>query len=317
VRRLSWRFGLALLILPQLAAALTAIACLLLLPPVYTARLSVAVQAPPLRLPAYGALLQSRRMADRVIGHFGLQAFWGERTRQDARERLADSVRVGSDKGGLLVLEVDAPLPWLAADMAAFHLQELQVLIDTLRAEAAAERRKRLAAALREAQAAAAEARAALARSGIDEASLRSDARYASAQWAGLSDAVRRSEARLAGLAQAFAPGSAPYRREAALLDALRGQLASLESTRAPALARYATAWREQQRQERLLLRLRLQDDELAQQAGKREETLLLVDRASLPERAGRPYAQAFILAAWAGSIASLLVWRRRIQKRW
>lgn len=147
--RPRWRFGLALLALPLLAAVLAALACLLLMPPVYTARLSVAVQAPPTRLPLYGALLQSRRMADRVIDHFALQALWGERTRTDARERLARAVRVGGDRGGLLVVEVDAPLPWLAADIAAFHLQELQALVDTLRAEAAGERRTRAAASTR------------------------------------------------------------------------------------------------------------------------------------------------------------------------
>lgn len=317
--RPRWRFGLALLALPLLAAVLAALACLLLMPPVYTARLSVAVQAPPTRLPLYGALLQSRRMADRVIDHFALQALWGERTRTDARERLARAVRVGGDRGGLLVVEVDAPLPWLAADIAAFHLQELQALVDTLRAEAAGERRRRMAGALREAEAACAEARAALARSGIDEASLRIDPRYAGAQWTALADALRQAELRQAALATRFAPGSAPHGAEAARVAALRDQLARLQAAHAPAPAHYAMAWRELQRQERLLLRLRLLDQQLAQDAGRPDEALLLVDRAGLPERAGRPHALAVIAATWAATLGGLLAWRRRrpAQKTW
>ncbi|MFG6417018.1 hypothetical protein ACG02S_24285 [Roseateles sp. DC23W] len=311
MKRIGWRFGTALFALPIGAALLTAVACVLFIAPVYTARLSLALQAPPGKLPMYGALLQSRRLADRAIDHFALQALWGERTRADARERLARSVRVGSDKGGLLVVEVDAPLPWLAADLAAFHLQELQALLDTMRAEAAAERRARLADALRSAQSGAIEARQALARSGIDEASLASDLHFIGAQWQALHQTLRQAQARLAALAVRFAPASAPYQAEAARVTALREQLARLEAARAPAPAHYAMAWREQQRQERLLTRLRLADDQLQQDAGRREEALLVVDRASLPERAGRPYALLLIVAAWAGTVAALLAWRR------
>ncbi|MFG6443275.1 hypothetical protein [Roseateles sp. LKC17W] len=310
--RPAWRFALALVMLPLLGALLTALGCLLLIAPVYTARVSVAVQAPPARLPMYGALLQSRSMAERVIDHFALQALWGERSRTDTRERLAESVRVGSNRGGLLIVEVDAPLPWLAADMAGFHLLALQDMLDQLRRAGATERRQRLAAALHEAQAAAARARETLARSGIDEASLRSDRPYAMAQWLQLSHALQQAQARLARVATRYAPGSAPYGTEAALVAALEQQLQGLQAARPPAAAGYAAAWREHQRLERLLLRLRLADQQLQQDAERREETLAVVDRPALPERAGRPGALALIGASWALCTAGLLAWRRR-----
>lgn len=316
MKRSPWRFGLALLALPLLAAALAMLACLLLIPPAYTARLSVSVQAPLGRLPMYGALLQSHRMADRVIDHFSLQSMWREPTRSDARQRLARAVRVGSTKGGLLVIEVDAPMPWLAADMAAFYLQSLQALADTLRAEAAAERRRLLAPALRETEAAAVQARAALARSGLNEASLRGDAGTARGQWRLLAGRLRQAEAQLAVTAQHAVPGSPAYDTAAARVAASRGQLGQWQAPSATAPTPYEATWREQQRLERLLQRLRLQDEEFALDAGRVDEALLLVDRAIVPERAGRPYALAIIAAAWALAFAGLLAWRWR-QKLW
>ena len=89
----------------------------------------------------YLGLLRSEAVADGLIERFGLKEAYRARYQVDARKELAARTRLDSDKSGLLVIEVDAGSPALAADMANAYVEQLHKLTNTLAVSEAAQRR--------------------------------------------------------------------------------------------------------------------------------------------------------------------------------
>jgi hypothetical protein len=323
------KFWLGLLLWPLLSAAAVLAVCLFV-PPTYTAATLIAIQpsargwdGPGANLPAalpslaqYGALLQSRRVADRIVAAFDLQAAYREPTLEDTRERLAGAVQFGSTKGGQLIIQASDRYPWRAADLAHQFAVELQQLLDELRVQAAHARADRLHAEVARVEQRVAQAHVALQASRLDARQLKLEPRLAGAQFFSLQLAVRSAELRLASLRTHLQDGSADVQRQLALADAVRAQLRRIGAgdDARPMGALYADAARDVRLLEPWLQQLRMQATQAEMDAGVRTEALISIDPATIPERPSGPFALGYMALAWLATLAGLLAraWQRR-----
>lgn len=324
----------ALLGWPLLSAALVLFVCLFI-PPTYTATAVIDVRpsarqvderglvrtAPMPTAARYGALLQSRRVADRVIEAFDLQTVYDEPTLDETRERLARATRFGAVRGGLLVVQASDRYPWRAADLANQYAWELQRLLDELRVEDAHARADRLHAQARRVQQRLHEAHAQLAAAPLREAGLKLEPALMRKHYAGLQQALDASRRREAMLGATLHDEATELQLERARGEALHAQLRRLQAgdTSAADGALYADAAREVRLLEPLLQQLRVQAMQAEIDAGARVEALLGVDHAKPPERPSAPLALLYMALAWAGTLLWLLLrrWHHRGTAPW
>lgn len=90
----------------------------------------------------YVAMLQSRSIADPLIGKFKLQEVYEAETLTDTRRKLADSSKIASGKDGLISIAVEDYSPELAAKLANAYVEELRSLTKTLAVTEAGQRRQ-------------------------------------------------------------------------------------------------------------------------------------------------------------------------------
>lgn len=90
----------------------------------------------------YVGMIKSRTIYDRIIDRFGLMDIYDAEYREDARERLKDSVNVELDKtSSILVISVEDKDPGKAADMANAFVEELKKLLQNIAVTEASLRR--------------------------------------------------------------------------------------------------------------------------------------------------------------------------------
>jgi hypothetical protein len=315
---------------PLLAALLTLLACGFAAP-TYTARTVLAprlsppswatqIQGPP-QLPTlrlYGALLQSRRLNERIALRFGLQQVYRQASLEATLARLAQNTRFGSING-LLAIEVDDAYPWRAADMANQYAIELRGLLDELRVERAQAGVKALQQDLSLAQRQLKDAQQWLQSRGIDAASLRLDRNLVIGEQVALQQAGREAALKLQGLRHGLRDSSPAVQAQLATVATLRRLQREAQAPQRPAAVdgrSYAEAWRELQRLERWQRTLRLQLAAAETAAGHLDDALAVVDRAEMPQRRGGPPALLLMLAAAGLSVLVLMARRRGFTPR-
>ena len=89
----------------------------------------------------YVGILQSRTVADQVIGQFHLQSLWKLRKLEDARKALKSRVQFEAAKDGLIIITVEDHDPKLASNLANAFVDELYRLNSTLAVTEAGQRR--------------------------------------------------------------------------------------------------------------------------------------------------------------------------------
>lgn len=312
-----------LLLLPLLSALLVMLIGGFL-PPTYSAQVQIAIRTSPrltaddagvataLRSPAlYGGLLQSRRVAERVVAHFGLREVYGEDTLAGTLKQLQKRVRMGS-RSGLVVIEADDRYPWRAADIANRYVLELQTLLDELKAESQRQRiigLERELASLSEPLAA---AQRTLETGGLDAASMHLLPEPARGRYAGLREQLRRAELLATMLQTRYADAALEPTLQRLRIRALRKLVAESEQAQShsdlPEAGGYALAQREFRRMEERQRRLRQELVKAKTEQGYRNETLFVVDRAQMPERRSGPRT----LLAMVGAALLTLAWQLR-----
>jgi uncharacterized protein involved in exopolysaccharide biosynthesis len=260
----------------------------------------------------YLGLLRSESVADGLIERFGLQDAYQATLRTDARKALAAKTRLEVEKSGLIVVEVEAAAPALAADLANGYAEQLHRLTSTLAVTEAAQRRLFFEQQLRQSKEQLAAAEEALRRA-IDAGGLVS----VEAQGRGAVETVARLRAQISakeiqlGAMRAYATQDHPDRRRAEQeLASMRQELDRLESG-AGGAARAADGKaasgvanlrlvREVKYQE-IMFELLAKQYELARVDESKEAPLVqVVDRAQPPERRTRPKRTLLVLGAAA-----------------
>jgi uncharacterized protein involved in exopolysaccharide biosynthesis len=260
----------------------------------------------------YLGLLRSDSVADGLIERFGLQQAYQAPLRTDARKALAARTRLEVERSGLIVVEVEAASPALAADLANGYVEQLHRLTSTLAVTEAAQRRLFFEQQLRQAREQLAGAEAELRRA-IDAGGLVS----VEAQGRGAVETVARLRAQISakeiqlGAMRAYATQDHPDRRRAEQeLASMRQELVRLESGdggAAPAGGGKAASGvanlrlvREVKYQE-IMFELLAKQYELARVDESKEAPLIqVVDRARPPERRTRPRRTLLVIAAAA-----------------
>jgi uncharacterized protein involved in exopolysaccharide biosynthesis len=85
--------------------------------------------------------LRSRTVYDKIIDRFGLMKLYDVKYREDARKRLADTLKATSGKDGMIVVSVEDRDPKMAADMANAFIEEMIGVSKGLALTEAAQRR--------------------------------------------------------------------------------------------------------------------------------------------------------------------------------
>jgi len=264
----------------------------------------------------YIGLLRSEVVADGLIERFGLKDVYRARYQVDARKELAASTRLDSEKSGLLVIEVDARNPALAADMANAYVERLQKLTSALAVTEAAQRRLFFEGQLRQAteQLAGAEVELRRAIEAGGMVSVQAQVGGAVETVARLRAQISASEIRL-GFMRSYASAENPdVRRAEQELASMRRELFRLESGAGAGEAHgpRGTGGRDESgmanlrlarevKYREVMFELLAKQYELARVEESKEAPLVqVVDPARPPERRTRPKRTLMVLASAA-----------------
>lgn len=239
----------------------------------------------------YVALLQSTKIADRIVDAFDLMSVYEVQYRFQARRQLSANARIAAGrKDGLITIEVEDRDPKRAAAMANRYVTELYALTNELALTEAQQRRAFFEQQLRQTRENLVRAQQALEASGFSQGALRADAAAAAESYARLRAEATAAEVRLQTLRRQMADGSNEVQQAAATLSALRTQLARLEQSNSPnSDADYIGRYREFKYQE-TLFDLFARQFEVARIDESREGVLIqVVDEAKPAEWKTRP----------------------------
>jgi uncharacterized protein involved in exopolysaccharide biosynthesis len=336
VETLAERFWL--LVLGPLAVGLTALGYAFLIPPTFTAKTTlmppqaqqsaaasliqslgalggVAGAAAGIKNPndQIVALLKSRTLTDRMIDRFDLINVYKAKLRQDARAALAGSVRIAaSAKDGLVSIEVDDKDPKRAAEMANAYVQELSRLMGSLAMTEAQQRRVFFERQLKDAKDNMTRAELELKSGGIEADIYKSSPQAAVSAVAQVQAQIAAQEVKL-GSMRGYMTESAPeFRQGLVEMQALRAQLAKLESTEKSqtggASGDYINRYRNFKYFE-ALFELFAKQYEIARIDESREGAVIqIVDPAIEPEWKSKPKrAQIAVIASLAAGFALVL----------
>ena len=258
----------------------------------------------------YIALMQSTKVANRIIDAFDLLKAYELPTRTGARRMLEMSTRIGTGrKDSMIKIEVDDVDPVRAAAIANRYVEELQRLSAELALTEAQQRRIFFERELKTTKDRLTTAQQALQTSGFNAGALRAEPKAAAEAYGRLKAEIAQAEVMLGTLRQTFADGMPEIQRQNALLSALRTQLARLEVTRpAEGDADYIGRFREYKYQE-TLFEIFARQYETARLDESRESALIQpVDRATPPEQRERPKRVLSGLLVGASAFVMLLV---------
>lgn len=256
----------------------------------------------------YVALLRSVNVEDRILDRFKLKELYESKYRFEARNALEKNVRIElGKKDGLISIEVDAPEPKLASDIANQYVDELRRLTGELALTEAQQRRAFFEVELKRTRASLTKAQQALQSSGFNAGALKAEPKAAADNYAQIKAGVTAAEVRLQIMRRSLAESSPELQQQTALLGALRWQLARLESSsQSENDADYISRYRDFKYQE-TLFDLFAKQYELARMDESREGALIqVIDVATPPEYKSKP-KRAMIAAGTTLAVLMLL----------
>ena len=271
----------------------------------------LAGAAAGIRNPAdqYVALLQSTKIADRLVDDFKLMQVYKVTYRFEARQTLASNSRIAMGrKDGLITIEVDDHDPQRASDMANHYVDELRRLTGELALTEAQQRRAFFEKQLLQTRDRLTVAQRALQTSGLSAGALRTDARVAVEGYARLRAEATAAEVRARILRQQMTDDAPEVRQALATVEALRAQLSKQESPIDPTgNGDYVGKFREFKYQE-ALFDLFARQFELARLDESNDGALIqVVDSATPAEWKSKPKRGYLAVVATALSFSTLL----------
>lgn len=255
------------------------------------------------------ALMQSVRVADRLVDAFDLMRVYQIPTRLDARRTLERNTRIATArKDTLITIEVDDADPARAAAMANRYVEELRSFSAQLALSEAQQRRTFFERELQATKKSLTEAQVALQASGFNAGALRAEPKAAAEAYGKLRADITQAEVQLQALRRNFTDEVPEVQRQLALVAAMRGQLARLEEPRRgqePGSADYIGRLREYKYQE-AMFEIFSRQYEMARLDEAREGTLIqVIDVATPPERRAHPRRRVY---AGVGALLALIV---------
>jgi uncharacterized protein involved in exopolysaccharide biosynthesis len=266
-----------------------------------------------LRSPAdqYVALMQSVTVSDRIIDRFKLMEVYGEEFRIKARNSLATTVNISSNRrDNLITVEVNDRNPQRAAEMANQYVEELRRLTGELALTEAQQRRRFFEHQLVQSKQRLTSAQQALLASGINENTLKAEPKAAAESFAKLRAELTAAEVRLQTLRSQLRDTAPEVDQQSSAVAALRQSLATLQRAGTPeSNPDYVGKYREFKYQE-ALFDVFSRQYELARVDESREGlTVQVVDTAQAPELKSKPNRTVITLSATALSFLLVALW--------
>ena len=253
----------------------------------------------------YIALMQSVTVSDRLIDQFKLLEVYDAKYRVDARNELAQNVRIASGKkDGMITVSVDDTVPQRAADIANRYVEELRRVAATLAVTEAQQRRTFFEQQLQMSRDRLLQAQQALQSSGFNASALKAEPKAAAEAYAKLRAEATAAEVRLQVTRGSLTESAPEVRQQQATLNALREQLArSAQPVDGQGGPDYISRFREFKYQE-TLFELYARQFELARVDESREGALIqVVDPAQAAERKSKPKRAIVGLIVMAASL--------------
>ena len=256
----------------------------------------------------YVALMQSVTVSDRLIEQFKLLEAYGAKYSVDARNELAQNVRISlGKKDGMITVSVNDTVPQRAADIANRYVEELRRVAATLAVTEAQQRRTFFEQQLQMSRDRLLQAQQALQSSGFNAGALKAEPKAAAEAYAKLRAEATAAEVRLQVTRGSLTESAPEVRQQQATLNALREQLArSAQPVDGQGGPDYISRFREFKYQE-TLFELYARQFELARVDESREGALIqVVDPAQAAERKSKP-KRAFVgLSVMAASLLGI-----------
>lgn len=257
----------------------------------------------------YISLMQSVRIADRMVDAFDLIKVYTAPTRLDARRTLELNTRIGTArKDTLITIEVDDSDPARAAAIANRYIEELRDFSAQLALSEAQQRRTFFERELQATKERLTAAQVALQASGFNAGALRAEPRAAAEAYGKLRAEISHAEVQLLALRRSFTDEMPEVQRQMAVLAAMRAQLTRLEEPRRAdqsGSTDYIGRLREFKYQE-AIFEIFSRQYETARLDEAREGTLIqVVDAAAAPERRAHPKRRIY---ATVGSVLAFVV---------
>lgn len=266
----------------------------------------------------YVSLMQTNNAQDHIIDKFKLMDLYETRFRFQARKELAKNVRITlGKKDGLITIEADANSAELAADLANQHVDELRRLSSELALTEAQQRRRFFEAELKRTRSNLAAAQEALQQGGFNPGALKAEPKAAAEGYGRIKAEVTAAEVRLQTLRRALADSAPEVQTQLAMLSALRGQLAKLESqSNESNETGYISRYREYKYQETLFEMFSRQYESARLDESREGALIQVVDVATPPERPAKPRRGTTAALATLGGLVllSLLFVVRRLR---
>lgn len=263
----------------------------------------------------YVAMLQSRSIADPLIGKFKLQEVYEAETLTDTRRKLADSSNIASGKDGLISIAVEDYSPELAAKLANAYVEELRSLTKTLAVTEAGQRRQYFETQLNKTKKELADAEVALKQTQEKTGVLQLEAQSKATMeaLASLRAQIASRQVQLSAMRNFATEQNPDYQRVRAELGGLQQQLNALTKgsneddvlvsrAKAPEIAvEYLRKVRDLKYQETLFELLSKQYELAKLDEARDGANIQILDVATPPEKKSKPKRALLILIAGMG----------------
>jgi uncharacterized protein involved in exopolysaccharide biosynthesis len=238
----------------------------------------------------YMALTQSALIADRLADRFKLDVVYGVHGRDATRRELARHTRIAGGRGDeLITVSVEDTDPQRAAALANGYAAELGALIGRLAVGEAEQRREFFEELSRASAPQLAAAQEALARAGVDNGALQASVKAAARNYVAMQSILEEAELSLAALQSGLTWENPQVHAQAALVEALRQQLADSGGQPPAGATSHVLAYREFLYQQRLYGLFRRQADFARMETARLPPQVKVVDTAEAPEQRAWP----------------------------
>ncbi|HEU4460715.1 MAG TPA: Wzz/FepE/Etk N-terminal domain-containing protein [Methylibium sp.] len=259
----------------------------------------------------YVALMQSTRVADRLIDRYDLMKVYDNEYRFQTRKELGSNTRItAGKKDGLITIEVDDEDPQRAAKIANDYIEELRGLNNQLALSEAQQRRVFFESELKSTRDKLTNAQQALEASGFAQGAIKAEPKAAAEVYARLRAELTAAEVKLQTMRRNLADATPEVQQQSTLVGALRGQVAALErNSETGGGSEYISKYREFKYQE-TLFELIARQYELARVDESREGALIqVVDTAAPPEYKSKPKRALIAAGGYAVALLALIAW--------
>ena len=235
--------------------------------------------------------MQSATVSDRLIDRFGLMDIYAETLRQDARNVLANKVRITiGKKDGLLTIDVNDTDPKRAAELANQYVEELRLTTSRLAITEPQQRRAFFEQQLASTRSLLDKAQLELQASGFNLDAMKAEPKATAERSLKLQTDLANAELRLQMLGRSLADSAPEIQQQRTLVEGLQRRMSNVSSAATPkSNTNYIGVYREYKYQETMFDFYSRQFESARLDEAREGSVVQVVDYAEVPEKRSSP----------------------------